>query len=162
MEVMEPPEQQAEKMAKLTCELARSCQAKENYFASIFNLTPAEFKCLRLFTDNNVLSIKEIIYHLEITPGRITHILTSLEAKDYIKRRIDPTDKRNVQVFLTEKSEPFIKELNESHVKLHEDILENIEVDKRETVIDAMQEVITALHQWSRDINHKKHEVEHV
>lgn len=143
----------AEEMATITCELAKTCTAKENYFASIFNLTPAEFKCLRLFTNEKVLSIKEITYHLEITPGRITHILTSLEAKKFIIRKIDSTDKRNVLVYLTQKSEPFLKNLNANHIKLHEDILEKIEPEKREVVISAMKEVITALNLWSKQVH---------
>ncbi len=150
----------AAEMARLTCELAKTCSAKENYFASLFNLTPAEFKCLRLFTDKLVMSIKEIIYHLEITPGRITHILTSLETKKYITRKIDPTDKRNVLVYLTPNSKPFIRNLNESHIKLNEEILEKIEPEKRETVISAMKEVISALNSWTKNINHINHEVE--
>lgn len=152
---------QAAEMAHLTCELAKSCDSKERYFASLFNLTPAEFKCLRLFKNTKVLSIKEMISHLNITPGRITHILTSLETKKFITRKIDPTDKRNVQVTLTSRSEPFIKNLYESHIKLHEDILEKIEPEKRETVILAMKEVISALNLWSKRTN-IKHEVEHV
>lgn len=152
----------AEEMAQITCELARNCSAKENYFASLFDLTPAEFKCLKLFAAQKVLSIKEIIYHMEITPGRITHILTSLEAKKYVLRKIDPTDKRNVKVYLTPKSEPFIKNLNKSHIELHEEILEKIEPENRKTVISAMKDLNRALNLWIKKTSHIKQEVEHV
>lgn len=158
----EPTTGLAEEMAQLTCELAKNCSVKENYFASLFNLTPAEFKCLRLFTTQKVLSIKEIIYQMEITPGRITHILTSLEAKKFVLRKIDPSDKRNVKVYLTAKSEPFIKNLNESHTKLHEEILEKIEPGKRETVISAMKDLNRALSLWTKKASHINHEVDHV
>ena len=138
----------AEEMAELTCELSRTCQEKENYFASQFNLTPAEFKCLRLFTNKKVLSIKEIAYHMSITPGRITHILTSLEAKKFITRKVDSSDKRNIQVFLTSRSEPFIKNLNENHIQLHEDILGRLDEDKRELIVSAMDDLVKALKDW--------------
>lgn len=152
----------AEEMAQITCELARNCSAKENYFASLFNLTPAEFKCLRLFTAQKVLSIKEIIYQMEITPGRITHILTSLEAKKFVLRKIDPTDKRNVKVYLTPKSEPFIEKLNKGHIELHEEILEKIESENRKTVITAMKELNRALNIWIKKTSHINQEVDHV
>ncbi len=139
----------AETMADLTCELARTCNEKENYFASLFNLTPAEFKCLRLFTKKSTLSIKDISHKMKITPGRITHILTSLENKKFVKRHIDPVDKRNVKVSLTQKSTPFIKNLNDSHIQLHQDILDKIDPAKHEMVLGAISEVITALHKWS-------------
>ena len=150
----------SEEMAKLTCELAKTCNAKENYFAALFDLTPAEFKCLRLFTNKSKISIKELTFNMGLTPGRITHILTSLEAKNYVTRQIDPTDKRNVQVFLTPKSQPFIEEINEKHIKLHEDILEKIDFEKREAVISAMKDVIDALHTWNKQIHNIHYEVE--
>ena len=138
----------AKEMAQLSCELGRTCNAKESYFASLFNLSPAEFKCLRLFEEKKVLAIKELTAGMRITPGRVTHILTTLEEKKLITRKTDPEDKRNVIIYLTPKSEPFIKNLTESHIKIHEDILERIDEDKRETVIAAMNDLITALKDW--------------
>ena len=145
------PKKVAERMAELTCELARVCNEKENYFASMFNLTPAEFKCLRLFTNKNSLSIKELVHSMKITPGRITHILTSLEEKKFVTRRVDSRDKRNVIVQLTSKSEPFIKNLNESHIKLHEEILKNIPADQQEYIMSSMESIVTALRSWSKN-----------
>lgn len=138
----------AESMSVLTCELAKTCSEKEQYFASLYNLTPAEFKCLKLFNENKMMSIKEITFYMNITPGRITHILTSLESKKFIKRKIDQVDKRNVQVHLTGKSQPFIKNLTENHIKIHEEILERIDPDKRELVVDLMGDLLHALKDW--------------
>ncbi|MBI9072259.1 MAG: MarR family transcriptional regulator [Melioribacteraceae bacterium] len=133
----------------LTCELSRACQNKEKFFASTFNLTLAEFKCLRLFTGRSYLSIKELASEMNITPGRITHILTSLEDKKFILRKIDQTDRRNVIVHLTSKSEPFIKNLNESHVKQHKEILDKIAPENRDLVISAIKDLIKAIKHWS-------------
>lgn len=142
----------SEKMADLTCELAQTCNEKENYFASTFNLTPAEFKCLRLFTKKDSQSIKIISSLMKLTPGRITHILTSLEEKHLIVRELDSLDRRNVIVSLTSHSKPFIRNLNENHIKLHSEILESIDPDKREFVIEAMNDVIKALKKWSESL----------
>ncbi len=141
----------ARSMAELTCALAKTCDMKENYFAAMFSLTPAEFKCLRLFTHKASLSIKELGKKLELTPGRITHILTSLEAKKFVIRQQDERDKRNVIVHLTNKSIPFLRNINENHIKIHKEILNNIEPEKRELVIAAMQEVLTALKTWTTE-----------
>jgi DNA-binding MarR family transcriptional regulator len=138
----------AKAMADLTCELAKTCFEKEKYFAALFNLTTAEYKCLRLFTNTTSKSIKEISLEMNLTPGRITHILTSLEAKKLIERRVDPSDRRNVIVYLTNKSKPFLNNLNESYVKIHEELLKNIEQKKREIVINSMNELLKALKSW--------------
>ena len=139
----------AKEMAFLSCEIAKCCDKKESLFAASFNLTPAEFKCLRLFTDSHQLPIKSLITELALTPGRITHILTSLEAKKYITRSIDSNDKRNIIVKLTKKSKPLIEKLNTEHIKIHKEILGNIPASERPTVISAMKNVITALRSWS-------------
>ncbi len=138
----------AKAMADLTCELAKTCFEKEKYFAALFNLTTAEYKCLRLFTNTTSKSIKEIALEMNLTPGRITHILTSLEAKKLIERRVDPSDRRNVIVYLTNKSKPFLNNLNESYVKIHEELLKNIEQKKQEVVINSMNELLKALKSW--------------
>jgi DNA-binding MarR family transcriptional regulator len=142
----------AANMADLTCELAKTCNDKEVYFSSLFNLTPAEFKCLRLFTKTDSLSIKFIASTMGLTPGRITHILTSLEEKKFIRRNVDEKDKRNIIVSLTQKSQPFLRNLNQSHIKLHEDILAKIPEDRQVLVLDSLREVIKALRKWSEEI----------
>lgn len=139
----------AELMANLTCELARTCTNKEHFFAAKYDLTPAEFRCLRLFRDSPSIAIKSIAIQMKLTPGRITHILTSLEDKKYIERKIDQKDKRNVIVHLTESSKPFLKLVNDNHVKLHEDILLKLPDDKRDFILESMEEVIKALKTWS-------------
>lgn len=139
----------AELMSRLTCELGSTCTNKEHFFAAKYDLTPAEFRCLRLFKNRPSMSIKRISIQMNLTPGRITHILTSLEEKKYIIRKVDQKDKRNVIVHLTESSYPFLKVVNENHIKLHENILSNIQEDKREFILESMQELIKALKTWT-------------
>ena len=139
----------AELMSRLTCELGRTCTNKEHFFAIKYDLTPAEFRCLRLFKDRSSMAIKRIAIQMNLTPGRITHILTSLEAKNYIIRKVDQKDKRNIIVHLTESSKPFLKIVNENHIKLHEDILSNISEEKREFILESMEELIKALKTWT-------------
>lgn len=86
---------------------------------------------------------------MKISPGRITHILTKLEEKELIVREKDPDDRRGINVALTSKCQPYIKNLNERHIKLHADILSGIEPDKRDTIITAMEDLIKALKSWS-------------
>jgi len=143
----------AEEMAKLSCDITRACIRKEERFAAQYNLTPAEFRCLRLFTNSPALTIKSLTMELELTPGRITHILTSLEAKKYVTREFDPSDKRNVIVKLTKKSRPFLNKINLEHIKIHQQILDNVQGNNKTTVVEVMGNIATALHNFS---NNKK------
>ncbi|MBK7105743.1 MAG: MarR family transcriptional regulator [Ignavibacteriae bacterium] len=150
---------QAIEMSELTCRLSRACNKKESSFAALFNLTPTELKCLRMFAKKSTVSIKEMIEELEISAGRVTHILTSLEDKKYIVRRIDNSDKRNHLVDLTPESKKFINLLTKKHIELHQNILNNFENEKQEFVAVIMKELINALELWS-DSNRQKLDVE--
>ncbi|PID63149.1 MAG: hypothetical protein CR986_00325 [Ignavibacteriae bacterium] len=142
--------QQAKNVAELTCKLARACVKKETSFASLFNLTPTELRCLRMFSKKTTVSIKEMINELEISAGRVTHILTSLEDKKYITKRVDKKDKRNHLVDLTSESKVFIDELTEKHIELNQNILNKITSDERKLITKVLTRLIDELEQWNK------------
>lgn len=146
---------QARTMAELTCKLSRACNKKETSFAALFQLTPTELRCLRMFAKKPTVSIKEMIDELEISAGRVTHILTSLEKKNYITRRVDQLDKRNHLVDLTQESKKFINQLTSKHIELHQNILNNLTENNREIITNIMVDLIEALEDWS-EINKSK------
>ena len=115
-----------EPVAELICELTRNCNIKEEYFASSFNLSPTEVRFLKLFAISPTYSIKELRDILKLTPCRITHILSSLEAKKLISRTLDPKDKRVIIVNLMPKAAPLISNLQQNYRELHNKILQNV------------------------------------
>ncbi|KAB2908039.1 MAG: MarR family transcriptional regulator [Ignavibacteriales bacterium] len=144
-------EQTAKKFAELTCTLSRECTRKEEYFARCYNLTPAELRLLMLFGDKQSLSIKELSQILELTPGRITHILTSLEEKKLVQRKQSGVDKRSFNVFLTGQSRPYINRINNGHIFVHQEIFDRLDENTRENVIAVMQSLIEAMQHWIVD-----------
>ena len=147
---MTTTEELAKSMAELTCRLSKVCSEKDSYIASMFNLTPAEFRCLKQFAKTSQISIKELGRELRLSPGRITHILTSLEAKGFTSRSADPKDKRNVIVTSTPKSKPFIQNLEECHLHVHKEIMKMINPSERNCVVTSMEAVVKAITEWSR------------
>ena len=146
---------QARTMAELTCKLSRACNKKETSFAALFQLTPTELRCLRMFSKKSTVSIKEMIDELEISAGRVTHILTSLEKKKYITRRVDSFDKRNHLVDSTPESKKFIQQLTTKHIELHQNILDNLSEEHKGIITNVMTDLIGALEEWS-EINKSK------
>lgn len=135
----------AKVLAEITCEIARVCKEKENFFAAQYNLSPAEFRCLRLFTYTDSLTINRLTHMLKLTPGRITHILTSLEKKKYIVRKPNPKDKRHVTVHLTKKSKPLVKNLTNNYIRLHNEIFQNLSQKNRENILEALETLLGVL-----------------
>ena len=141
---------QAIEMSEITCRLARACSRKDSSFADLFNLTPTELRCLRMFSQKSTVAIKEMIKELEISAGRVTHILTSLEKKKYISRRVDSEDKRNHLVDLTPQSRKFIIQLTQKHIQLHQTILKNINPKEQKFIATIMLNLIEELESWTK------------
>jgi DNA-binding MarR family transcriptional regulator len=140
-----------ENVTELICELTRNCNIKEEYFAASFNLSPTEVRLLKLFALDNTHSIKEIRDKLNLTAGRITQILQSLEAKKLVQRIPEDKDKRNINVKLLPKAAPLIQNLDQNYHKLHEDILKNVNGAEMENIYASLQLLVDVFKKWVED-----------
>jgi DNA-binding MarR family transcriptional regulator len=135
-------------VAELICELTRNCNIKEEYFASSFNLSPTEVRLLKLFVIKPSYTIKEIRDLLNLTPGRITHILTSLVEKKLITRKIDSKDKRVTNVSLMQKTNPLIKNLHKNYDELHNRILQSVKREEMEKIRSSLEILVDVFKKW--------------
>ena len=140
----------AEKLAQVTFLLARACEDKEQYFTKLFDLTNAEFRCMRFLNCDCFYSVKDLANVMGLTSGRITQIITSLEKKNYVTREIDINDRRNIRIRLTESAQPYIENVTEKHIALHEKVLELIPEETQESVLVALDELLKSLSNWSK------------
>lgn len=138
----------AETLAHLVCSLTRICSIKEEYFASSFNLAPAEARILKLFAFCPSLSVRELCGMTKLTPGRITQIVSSLEEKKLLVRSADPDDKRNVIVSTSPKCQPFISNLNQSYIELHKKMLEKVDKNDQEKIISSLEILVNVFGGW--------------
>lgn len=135
-------------IAELICELNRNCNIKEDYFAASFNLTPTEVRFLKLFAVKPSYTIKELRELLNLTPGRITHILTSLENKKLVSRLQDPSDKRVILVKLMQKADPLILNLHRSYNELHGKILQNVKKEELDKILSSLEILVNVFKKW--------------
>ena len=137
-----------EQIAELICELTRNCTIKEEYFAASFNLSPTEVRLLKLFSFSPKYTIKELRELLKLTPGRITHILTTLEEKKLITRVQDASDKRIILVNLTSKALPLITNLQQNYHDLHVKILESVDSFELKKITSALEILNDVFRKW--------------
>jgi DNA-binding MarR family transcriptional regulator len=137
-----------ETAAELLCDLTRMCNIKEAHFASGFNLTSGEFRLLKLFAFRNEYSIKELCGLLNLTPGRITHLVSSLEKKKLILRKINKTDKRNVTITLNSAGRVYIQNVFQSHIRFHKSILAKVSKTQKKVMIGSLQILVDAFRKW--------------
>ena len=138
-------------LAELVCELTRNCGIKEEYFASSFNLSPAQVRLLKLFTQQSSYTIKELCELLKLSNGRITQIISALEGKKLIIRKADPKDKRNIIVSLLPGSKLFIDNLTKNYRELHKIILAEVGEKKKEEITAALEVLVNAIQRWVKN-----------
>jgi DNA-binding MarR family transcriptional regulator len=137
-----------EPIAEMICELTRNCFIKEEYFAASFNLSPTEVKFLKLFAVKPQYTIKELRDILKLTPGRITHILTSLQDKNLISRTLDESDKRVILVTILPKAGPLITNLHQNYKELHLRILQDVDETELQKIASSLQILNNVFKKW--------------
>ena len=137
-----------EPIAEMICELTRNCFIKEEYFAASFNLSPTEVKFLKLLAVKPQYTIKELRDILKLTPGRITHILTSLQDKNLISRTLDENDKRVILVSILPKAGPLITNLHQNYKELHLRILQDVDESELKKISSSLQILNSVFKKW--------------
>ncbi len=145
---MEEKQNKVEVISQLVCCLTRTCSIKEDYFASSFNLSPTEVRMLRLFSFSPSYTIKELKEKMKLTPGRITHIISSLENKKLINRVPDINDKRNITVSLLPKAAPLIENLLSSYNRLHFEILKSLKEEDLDKITESLNSIVSVFNNW--------------
>jgi DNA-binding MarR family transcriptional regulator len=67
-----------------------------------WDITPGQLRALRVLKRHGQMRLSELSDHLHIAPRSTTEVVDALEARDVIRRRPDPTDRRATLVELTE------------------------------------------------------------
>ncbi len=138
----------AEKLASLTFSLLANCQEKEIRLAEAHKLTQAEFRCLRLFGAEESVNNKQIAERMNLSPSRLTRIIDGLVQKEYVLREIDPSDRRNMRVFLSKRGMALVQQLNNAYLNIHKEILQDIDEVQHRPLITAMTHLLSALEKW--------------
>lgn len=137
-----------ESTAELLCDLTRMCTIKEEHFASGYNLTPGEFRLLKLFVFKDPYTVKELCEMMNLTPGRITHLVDSLRKKNLIIKKTDFQDKRNIKLHLSQKSKDYVKNVYESHIRFHKNLLNEIDDKDKNDLIKSLTLLVNSFKQW--------------
>ena len=136
------------RLADLIFTLRQKCAIKDLYVLKRSGVSSSEYNCLMQFFGLSEIGMKELIERLGITPGGVTRIITGLEEKGFVERRIDPEDRRSINVILTDKGKGIVEDIRNASLELHAEIIEGIELESRESVIEAMQKLIKAINSW--------------
>lgn len=140
-----------EKMSGLVYTLRQKCALKDSCFIQTLNISLAEYNCLIQYFNVDSLAVKVLADRLDITPGGVTRIITSLEEKGLVDRLMSKQDRRGIDVVLTQSGKAMVDKIRSASYAMHEEILQHIEPEHHESVIKAIESLINALNLWIDD-----------
>ncbi len=138
----------AGELADLMFKFKKLCNEKEAYFATLFELTPVEFRCVKYLYGRDYIIVKELSELMSLKPSRITRIITSLEEKNYIKRVLDTEDRRNVRVMLNPAKKDKIEEMEKAYTNLHKEILSPLNHNVAKQSVADLEEMYKIFEMW--------------
>jgi len=82
--------------------VARQLRDKSAETLAPWDITPAHLRALRTLSRHGTMRLSELSDHLQIAPRTATEVADALQARDLVRRRADPGDRRATLVEVTE------------------------------------------------------------
>ena len=95
------------------------------------NITMSEFILMREVAENtkesyNPMALTEVREYLSVSKAAVSQMLNSLEKRGYIVREIDPNNRRNIIVILTEEGKTAFEKKNQEFYDRFEMVIRGI------------------------------------
>ena len=82
--------------------IARQLREKSAETLAPWDITPAHLRALRTLARHGTMRLSELSDHLQIAPRTATEVVDALQARDLVRRRADPGDRRATLVEMTD------------------------------------------------------------
>jgi DNA-binding MarR family transcriptional regulator len=91
--------------------VARQLREKSAETLAPWDITPAHLRALRTLGRHGTMRLSELSERLEIAPRTATEVVDALQARDLVRRRADPADRRATLVEVTEHGTTVLAEI---------------------------------------------------
>ncbi|MFA4860452.1 MarR family winged helix-turn-helix transcriptional regulator [Methanoregula sp.] len=105
------------------------------------DLSAGQFPVLMLLYKEQNITQETLVRHYHLDKGTIARAVKKLEAAGYIRRIVDPTNRRAVRLFLTEKGEQVIPYLKEIHTEWNEQVFTGLSAGEIDTIRNLMHRI---------------------
>ena len=95
----------------LVHDVARMLRALIDRRVESYNLTHAKWQALGILDMSEGISQTELAQTLELERSTVGRLMDRLEARGFIERRPDPTDRRALRLYLTDTARPVLDDL---------------------------------------------------
>ncbi|UCD20057.1 MAG: winged helix-turn-helix transcriptional regulator [candidate division WOR-3 bacterium] len=136
------------RLVELIFKLRKKCTLKDLFLVKKVGISYAEYNCLIQFNDADTIGMKELAARLDITPAGVTRIVSSLDERGIVERRIDRKDRREINVVLTRKGKRIVQDIHQASLDLHREIVKHINPKDCESIIQGIEQLTNAVAMW--------------
>jgi DNA-binding MarR family transcriptional regulator len=100
-----------ESLADALMTIARQLRERSAETLAPWDITPAHLRALRTLARHGTMRLSELSDRLQIAPRTATEVVDALQARDLVRRRTDPGDRRAILVEVTERGAGVLTEI---------------------------------------------------
>jgi DNA-binding MarR family transcriptional regulator len=101
-------------LAEVFWAVARQLRERSQETLAPWDITPAHLRALRTLRRHGTMRLSELSDHLHIAPRSTTEVVDALEARDLVRRRADPGDRRATLVEVTERGAEMLAAIHDT------------------------------------------------
>ncbi len=127
------------------CRIARKIHYQVDEIFKPYGITVEQWAALKTIEEKAPLSQKQLSDSLEKNQNTVKALVTHLLSKGWITRHLDPSDKRNQLLTLTETGQQITKELSFLDEKANLAFLQTFTAEENETFSKLLAKIETSL-----------------
>jgi DNA-binding MarR family transcriptional regulator len=101
-------------------------------------LTQAQWRAMAHLSRSEGMNQAALAEHLEVQPITLARLVDRMQAAGWIERRTDPGDRRAVRLYLTEKCQPILAEMQGRALQMIEEALHGVPAAARKNLLEAL------------------------
>jgi len=131
-------------------DVARLLRRNFNRRVQGLGLTQAQWQALIYISRNPGMTQSRLAEILEVQPISVARLIRRMEAAGWVRRCPDPSDRRAVNLHLTEKTEPILEKMQEHAAELRAQAFAGIDEEDLQTM---MQNLLVMRANLADDVN---------
>jgi DNA-binding MarR family transcriptional regulator len=112
---------------------------------SRWDLTPSQFRALRVLLHHEVLRPSELSEHLRIAPRSTTDVIDGLAAKGLVERGPDPEDRRAIRITPTEHGTAVLSQIRSARGNASARVFARLSPEDRTQLARILDELLTTV-----------------
>ncbi len=141
-------EQQVERLQRNTQELLRKYQMRDRNEISCCGVTVSQCYALDALGENGELTMVQLAKHLFLDKSTATRVIDPLVQRGLVERQSSSRDRREIIVRLTAAGAKLQQRIRAELHTSQRQILERLPVEKREQVLESLELLSLAVHDW--------------